>query len=304
MIEVQNIDERVIVIASIRPPAIYLDHWAINEISANPAVLARFSDIFKTKGTLLFTLANTFDISGIQGDALDRTALFLDGVGENWFPLEMNPAKVMRAEKEYSEEKNPPYFADGFLESYFPNIYNRKLTLKEIVNLVTENNGSAPVFTSVGQTFEEMAKMFELFRAKRSSDPKLKGQIPSADTFNVNRPTKFVYESLIYLMFAERFRLYKNQMVDFFHSTVALSYSEFVLLDKLWENLATKIKSPRPVRVYSQPGLLDFINDLEKWTTPWEGKKMIVANHQKVENQKPRHKSDMKGRKENRLEQP
>jgi len=263
MIEIKNNGDKLVVFASIRPPAIYLDHWAVREISSNPDLMARFLKVFAQKGTLLFSVINSFDISGSKGEALSKIEAFLDAVGENWFPLEINPAKVIKAEKEYRQGANPPCFADKLLEAYFPHIFSGRLSLKKTVALIEEEGDAGPISVSVGKTLDELAKAFALFRSIKNSTTNLWSRPPKVEEYVPARPTDYVYNGLTYFMLSEDFRLNRNHIADYFHAVVALAYSDFVLLDKHWESMAAKIKLPRNIKVYSQPKISDFIRDLE-----------------------------------------
>jgi len=263
MIEVKKNGKKFIVTTTIRPPNIYLDHWAIRDISSNPEFMRRFLSFFNTKGTLLFSLANALDISQTQGDSLERIRIFLERIGLNWFPIEFNPSKVIDAEQQYRPGEPAPFFAASFLKMYYPRIHGQELTLKSIVDLVQEGGSFNPI---VKKTFDDLVKLFSSSRDLWNSDSGVRKRAYSTTTFNPDQPTRFIYDGLMRLTFTENFNLNRNQIMDFFHATVSLSYANIVLLDKLWENLAYKIKSPRMIKVYSQPKLAEFFKDLEKDT--------------------------------------
>lgn len=257
MIEVKENGQKFVVTTTIIPPAIYLDHWAIREISSNPELMDRFLLFFKTKGTLLFSLANVLDISQTQGDSLERIKVFLEKVGLSWFPIEFNPSKVIAAEEQYQAGGPAPFFAAGFLEMYYPNIHGRELTLKTLVDLAYEDGSLSPI---VKNTLDDLVESFSASRDLWNSEGRKRA---TTTTFTADQPTRFVYDGLMRLLFTEKSNLNRNQIMDFFHATVSLAYADVVLLDKQWENLAFKIKSPRRIKVYSPPRLAEFFDDLE-----------------------------------------
>lgn len=259
MIEVKENGQKFVVTTTIRPPAIYLDHWAIRNISSNPELMGRFLSFFQTKGTLLFSLANVLDISQTQGESLERIKVFLEKVGLNWFPIEFNPSKVIAAEEQYQPGGPAPFFAVSFLEMYYPNIHGRELTLRTIVDLAYEDGALSPI---VKNTLDDLV---ESFSASRNSENEERNRVDTT-TFTPDQPTRFVYAGLMRLLFTEKSNLDRNQIMDFFHATVSLAYADIVLLDKQWENLAFKIKSPRRIKVYPPPRLAEFFDDLENDT--------------------------------------
>jgi hypothetical protein len=121
---------------SIRPPSIYLDHWALRLFSSDFKLRQTFLAYFKTKGTLLFSWANVLEVSGNTGLSADNIRLFLTEVGEQWFPVEINPVKVIR--NETVRGTNNPCFAANFLEAYFPHIHKGHLSLSTIVELTQD----------------------------------------------------------------------------------------------------------------------------------------------------------------------
>lgn len=270
MIEVKEKGGKTTVTSSNRPPSIYLDHWAIREISSNTTFKARFLSTFKTKGTLLFSLVNAIEISRNRGQSLNEIQAFLEQIGEHWFPIEINPIKVINAERQYIPGGNTPNFADNFLNAYYPYIHNGPLSLSTIVDLVKDGNSNDPLFSVTVKTFDEMVQSFRPARDRWNSTADVRKTAYQPKIFNPDHPTQFVYDGLMLLMLKEKFNIDKNQVLDFLHATVSLAYADIVLLDKLWKNLADKLKIPRVIKIFSQSHLEQFLQSFEEFVIPPE----------------------------------
>jgi hypothetical protein len=84
---VAQLDHVVVQASLVRPPAIYLDQDSLHELSEAKLRGRRFLDIFKTKGTLLFSWTNALDIAGPQGKTKQEIRELLDALGPHWIPL-------------------------------------------------------------------------------------------------------------------------------------------------------------------------------------------------------------------------
>lgn len=87
-----------------------------------------------------------------------------------------------------------------------------------------------------------------------------------ADHFDPNRPTTYVVKGFRKLIQKETFNIDTNDAIDFLHATVPIAYSDFVLLDRHWADLAGKLKLSRDcVKVYSPKRFETFLENFERW---------------------------------------
>ena len=242
------------------PPAIYLDHWALRCLSTDSLRHDRFLGAFrKSKGTLLFSWANVVEVSSNTGASADNIQHFLTEVGEQWFPLEINPIKVI--EREYTTGNNSPCFAAGFLEAYCQCIHDGPLTLSTIVNLTQDDRINRACRENLEKLKREIGQLFEQWRSEQEFNIETFHRDPLADC---SRPTEFVFNGLRRLIQKEKFKIDPNDPLDFLHTTASLAYGNLVLLDKHWADLAQKLKMPSDrVRVYSSKQLDRFLEDLK-----------------------------------------
>lgn len=255
---------------SIRRPAIYLDHWALRCFSSDPQRRNKFIAFFKTQGTLLFSLANVIEITGNTGRSAQQIWRFLAEVGEQWFPIAMNPFTVIDREKGNLPGNDNPSFDIDFATAYYPYIHNGSLSLSTIADL-TQDDQEKPGPESIQALTAEICQFVRSGRDQYLSNPAAANDAFPDVPFDSDRPTQFTYNRLMRLVCKETFRFENRDALDFCHATVSLAYGDFVLLDKRWANLAGKLGIPPDrARVYSKPQIDQFLQDLfRKGTTDY-----------------------------------
>jgi hypothetical protein len=240
---------------SIRPPSIYLDHWALRLFSSDLELRQTFLAYFKTKGTLLFSWANALEVSRNTGLSAGNIRLFLTEIGQQWFPVEINPIKVIRSET-VSGNGNP-CFAASFLEAYYPHIHNRHLSLSTIVELTQDEEIKSAALESLAKLKSSIGELFTQWRLENTDGME-------TIAFNLDHPGEYVFNRFRQLIQKENFKIDTNDPLDFLHAVVPLAYADFVLLDKHWADLANKLKIPSPgALVYSSKQVDKLMKDLE-----------------------------------------
>lgn len=81
-------------------PAVYLDHWALRNISENPALRARVTGALKSRsGTLMLSWLNLVEFTKVTDGAQARCAeALVEDVLPNVFFLQINPFTVIERE--------------------------------------------------------------------------------------------------------------------------------------------------------------------------------------------------------------
>ena len=248
------------VVATPRPPLIYLDHWALRCLSSNGSFRERFIECFKKYGTLLFSWTNVLEVSENSGASLDAIQSFLSEIGEQWFPIEWNAFEVIRQEESFTSGDNNPFLASGFLEAYYPYISDGPLSLSTVCDLTQDSEINSVCRQHLEYVKAETRKTLIYWR---SEDPK-SGDV--SKHFDPNRPTVYMVEGFRQLIQKETFNIHENDAIDFLHATVPIAYGDFVLLDKRWADLARKLKLPPDrVKVYSRRCIEKFLENLERF---------------------------------------
>lgn len=112
-----------------------------------------------------------------------------------------------------------------------------------------------------------MCQTVELGRKQRREDPKMFATATQQNSFDPTHPTQFVFHGLMTLITSENFNFETNDVLDFFHASVALAYCDFVLLDSHWADLARKLKMPGGhTQVYSPKQVDQFLDDFDRFS--------------------------------------
>ncbi len=126
-------------------PCIYLDHWALRRLSENPTLGNRFLVAFKHRGTVMFSLMN---VAEIARDASQQRAQqirdFLAQLGLHWFPMTIDPFRIINAEETGKVPDGlPPCASLQFLTDPFflPRLVTGPLSLAHVVDLTFGPNG-------------------------------------------------------------------------------------------------------------------------------------------------------------------
>ena len=259
MITVTTDGETHTVDAIIRGPSIYLDHWALRHFSSDLPSRQRLVECFKQKGTLLFSWANVLEVSQNSGASLEEVRSFLNEIGEQWFPIEINAVKVIERERNFTAGNDNPCFASDFLKAYYPHISGEPPSLRTVCDLPQDSEINLACRENLEKIKKEIRPV--LFRW-RSEELENHGHL----RFEPNRPTGYVLERFRRLFQKETFTIDENDVLDFLHATVSVSYGDFVLLDKHWVDLVGKLKLPPDrVKVYSPKYVEAFLKDLERF---------------------------------------
>lgn len=211
MITISESDGVLDIQLHVRPPMVYLDNWAISRVLANDGPRReRFIEIFRSKGTLLFSWANVIELP-----LYENIPVLLDGVGENWFPVEWNPFACMRKENAQDAGGNTPALSETFVLAYSPHIHGERLTLSSMLELLRSDDPK-PRRAMIKKAAKQMVDDVKSFHA---ADPHWLDREHPALPFDPKRPTQYVFTQLLRMLALEpTFSL--NDGMDLFHATV------------------------------------------------------------------------------------
>src|SRR5262245_49729484 len=103
--------------ATVNGVAIYLDNHSYIELERDPDLRRRFVASTRSAGDLLFSIANAVELTATQGESLRRMKAFLDEIGAQWFPLEMDPHIVFNREQN-GYPKSKACVSEEFLKTF------------------------------------------------------------------------------------------------------------------------------------------------------------------------------------------
>ncbi len=256
-------------------PTVYFDHWAIRCFSDDSELQNRIVNAIKTKqGT--FVLSNTnFGELARPSDRRNAEAAeaFLDRLMPNVY-LTNNTDKAMETRSHAQDEgdsmiPSPDSWTLKFVmeQSILAGI---ALSLRGIVSLAYSTRDDVlPVFDNVNRELQVALKT-------QKADPvfveKARRSIP-----DMNRPkTQVVMGELMreWILDANN-PIAINDVVDWVHSIVPISYCDYVLLDGKWEQRVQKMKTRfskhraniRLAKCFSKrdDGVSRFLDDIESY---------------------------------------
>lgn len=243
-IEVGNNDTYFVKVG-MKSPIIYLDHWAVAKIAANPGWRNRFSEaLHKHDGTLLFSLLNIVELAR-HINAQPNVKLLLDGVGTQWCFIDVNPPAVIEREEKWVPSEMPPCFDETLIRSFYPYIHESSLSLSEIVDLISEKKVRYDeIYELSDKTVEQMTALQD---AIKNHDPRINPDAYKPGDFNPEQPTKYVYHSFMRdILWRSSLKLTRNHIADLQHATAALAYADFILLDGHWYQQALNLMKELP----------------------------------------------------------
>jgi hypothetical protein len=202
---------------------------------------------------------------------------FLDGVGANWIPIEMDPRTVI--EREQRGQENAAV-ALPFLEAYFKQrAYELSPEGSEIVDLTADN------FFRLGAVVDWAWKIRDRMRSQAAElDETLRNEVltlreeydrdrTSLDRslppipFDPNTPTTFIWTHVLRLLVleAKAYHLKKNDGLDFYHAVLGCAYGSIATLDKQWKRRIESLPKP------NQAALLFYCPELDQLACALEG---------------------------------
>ncbi|MGE0361455.1 MAG: hypothetical protein AB7H93_12190 [Vicinamibacterales bacterium] len=254
---------------------VYLDHCAMVQLAkGNAHRRKRFLRVLDAGADLLFSVGNGWEMAGPLGSTADALRDFLDGVGPNWFPVELDAHAVVGRELQ---------------GGVGPEACVSEKFAKDLIRLATRPQGrivacDSTVF-NLGAVFDwmgpqrdelEQAKIefdevlvrrIDGYRAKHERDATwLDGAFPDFGFFNPRMPCTFTYMHVVRTLVreAKAYRLKKGDAADFSHAVIGSSFARAVVLDKHWKRRIDGLPKPHNLaKVYAVSELDAFVSDLE-----------------------------------------
>ena len=226
-------------------PTVYLDHWAFRELSTTPALAERFVAALKLRnGTLASSCTNLIEFCNVTDDHQARRAEeLLEASLPHVFFLEMDPFLVQRREDELLRGGPPrPPHEDREL---FTTLFRLK---PQSVSVFTARMLFDGVRSGIGRQANELAdtivQQVAKLRIEHESDAAFQTTLKRPPTFQkMQKGTRLILKELLRGLVLDRStNLSRNHAVDFLHAVVPVSYCDFVMLDKYWEEQVRRMR--------------------------------------------------------------
>nr|WP_294838817.1 hypothetical protein [uncultured Methylotenera sp.] len=271
-------DGRLLVIQSFDFPAIYLDHWAIRQLSSDPILGNRFLSALKASGgSLVISHANLAEITGATDPRhADEIAKFLEAVLPNIYFAMFNVEKAIDQEN-VTRDTNIRLKAAPDIDLLLEVARQRQddfqpFTIAGVINAIAENREK--LNTTWMESNRELADQINNVRSNVET-------VKQAQNFKGHPshvPTLAVMQELLRAIFLDKtLTIGPNDAGDMHHAITSITYCDYVLLDGKWEDLYGRMVRRfaklelqiRLAKVFSERrrGLESFLSDLENHGT-------------------------------------
>lgn len=261
-------DGKVRVNGAMLPPNVYLDQWALSRFATDKAMGDRLAHELGRGGTLMFSMANLFDLAMATPEIQDAILDFLSRFDERWLPLESEPQRVLQRERTGAPL---PCMEQPILMGMLPLIIpepdrlggSGPVRLSRYAGLVRTPEAKETIVKSIDRMHTGLLPLVEEARKKWREDPAFKKRMNRLGPYRDGERTERVYEQLIRSIYKRADRFDRNQLLDFLHAVVPLAFGTIVLLDRNWKEMARQLDlpAPRPL-VYESRDLEEFLRVL------------------------------------------
>lgn len=223
-------------------PSVYLDTWAIVDISENAVLRDRFgSALAKADGTLVFSSLNFADFAGMADRRHTAAAgKFLDSIVPRIFFSHFDPFRVTSRELDLmaGKTRGSPAGDEGLLSMFATLVakYPRASIMSEYFGSVYTHRAQVTGFRN------DMATGFytgrDALRLRIESEPEIRSELKRG-LANANRPraTLALLRALVADWMAdEMVPDTPNNVIDLLHCVVPAAYCTYVLLDAQWDD--------------------------------------------------------------------
>jgi hypothetical protein len=231
---------------SIRPPLVYLDHWAIREISSAPARREHFLETFRTRGTLMFSVPNMLEMAQNSGVSYTHIRDLLDSVEPYWILSDPDPQTVQDRENRGLLPPESFLLALDVFAVIFSSLPEGTLRLGSALDRL---QGDA--FRTRAKLMLRPSGVVRLVRQARKRHQN--GESMSPSQFPEGTPM-WIQDSLLRFLVVDNKKIVENDVIDMLHAVVPLRYAVVVLLDKAWLNFARKLELPW-TQLFARPQL-------------------------------------------------
>lgn len=258
---------------------VYLDAWAVFDLAEKDASRReRFIRLLRSGFVdVMFSVTTAAEMSGPQGAGREIVRVFLDEIGNHWFPVKLNVMEVIEHEKR--GKQFPEVCIDTeFVKRYLSNPdANRSLNPRGIVNLSNENLRLGPVLDWLGPQRESiisgkadfdriLADKVSMCRHLADKNPAFLDAVYPVEAFHPLMPARFMFNGLMRNLINEAATCppSKNDGFDFCHSIMGCAYAHFTTLDRRWKRRVEQLPTPNGLApVYYAAELDKFVDDIE-----------------------------------------
>jgi hypothetical protein len=262
-----------------RSPMVYLDHWALNDISSNRELRERFIKVMNEKaGTFRLSVANMTELSKqadkSQVDSIIDMIRSIDDCGL----INIDPGEVIRKENALILNRSSIFFlgnpsaemdivAEHLREHHYPD----KWHVADIITSVIGELPSKRLSKSNQRFLQDMKKLIAIGRKDVRHIERATSRFKKlrVDGPKYQRATREITQmALDFVLRNKNLQMSEySEWVDLFHVIVPVSYCDVVLIDRRWKAFIsqTGYSYPKIAMIFDKRSLNDFYQTIETW---------------------------------------
>ena len=238
---------------TVRPPLVYLDHWALRRLGENTSERSHFLRTFEKQGTVMFSLMNALEMMLNTGRSYDQLTSFLDDIGPHWLLTEVDPETCQRAEDQGLSQPNCFLTDQRLTAILFNNMPAGTIKLGTALKAVQGDE-----FRAMADRSSATAALVRVAQQSRA-DWKAGRKMPTL-VIPKGSP-RWVELTLLRFFIKDGKTIEENDMTDFLHACVPFVYAHIVMLDGAWANFARKLKL-KETHVFTNGTFQDALNTM------------------------------------------
>ena len=259
---------------------VYLDNDAVIELSkGDQARKASFVESIRSPySELLFSFANFIEAGGPEGDSADAVRAFLESIGPNWVPLEMNPWTVAERERAASHETTPCISTD-LIRNYVKKRTHETEEPGKLISLDSESFWRLDVVLDWeredhDRTIDDSNKLdaafleaVEQLRLETADDPSSLDRKYPAAPLKRDQPATYVLTNIMRALATNKGDTLKSHDgFDLCHAVMGVAYGTIATLDKQWKKRVTEAMPSMSglARLYYRPEVDRLVADLAR----------------------------------------
>ncbi|MFI5180727.1 MAG: hypothetical protein ACHQPI_05000 [Thermoanaerobaculia bacterium] len=227
----------------LRPPTVYLDHWALMKIACDPDRSSRFRRaVTAAKGTLAFSWMGLYEFSGITNQhQLAVVDQFLAALYPEHLAFVLtDPDEIVANEDRLlgGAPRQAPHL-DAKLCQIF---VSRALALERPIRFVAAIAEPEAAAKARARWVDACSKFARMIQAARNMPGVMRRLSIKHGETKVQSPLRYVNRAaLILILKNERTRLDTHHWSDFIHAIVPACYCDLVLLDRGWATMVRQV---------------------------------------------------------------
>ena len=258
---------------------VYLDHWALNDISLDKTLYDRFVNVMNAKGGMFrLSVYNMIELSkqadSSQVDAIVNMISSIQDCGL----INVDPGIVITKENALIanpslifEVKNPSAEVEIVAAHVTAHNYPHKWHIADVVRTLIPELPTTHLTDSNSEFVQDMERLLSVGRDDklhlRRAEKRFKGFKKAGPRYQ--RPTREVYAmALDFVMRNSQMKMSKySEWADLFHVVVPVSYCDIVMVDKRWKSFVsqTGFSYPDVAMVFDKKSLNKFFAAIETW---------------------------------------